>query len=140
MSTSKKTRFLEPSTVYAVNLLVQPLRQRAHCQSLVLATEFEVQPADRTSVGAAIFQFHHIVLTSNRHLHVEAAPHALLDNHAADRAIEVAEDVVQVGTIRIARNERRCCLKPGRSEDSRAAAVTSWTRADLERKSVMQAQ
>jgi hypothetical protein len=56
---------------------------------------------------------------------VETAPHALLDDHAANLAIEVAEDVVQIGAIRIAWDESRGFMELGFSEDGSTAAVTS---------------
>jgi hypothetical protein len=62
---------------------------------------------------------------------VELAPEALLDDHAAHLAIEVAKDVVEIGTPRVAGNGSGFALNIGRREDGSATAVARWTRRSL---------
>lgn len=52
---------------------------------------------------------------------------ALLDHHAANLAVKIAEDVVEAGTRRVTGNTSRIALEVGRGENGGAAAVIGWT-------------
>jgi hypothetical protein len=64
-------------------------------------------------------------------IHVELAPEALLDHDAAHLAIEVAEDVVEIGAPRVAGDSSRFSLTVRRGEDGSATAVARSTRGSL---------
>jgi hypothetical protein len=78
---------LDLSAKHAMNLLIQPLRQLANTKRRVLATKLVLPAISGTSM-----------------VHVEPTSVALLDHHAADLAIEVIEDIVEVSTLCVAGN------------------------------------
>jgi hypothetical protein len=103
---SRKTLILDLSAIHAVDFLIQPLRQLTNTQSRILAAELILPAVGRTAM-----------------VHVKLTRITLLDHHAADLAVEVAEDVVEVGAPRVARNPSTFALEVGRGEDGGAAAV-----------------
>jgi hypothetical protein len=65
------------------------------------------------------------------HLHMKLAPHALLYNHAADFAVEIAKDVVQIRAPSIGGNGSRSALEFRRGEYGSTATITRWSQRAL---------
>jgi hypothetical protein len=61
------------------------------------------------------------------YLHMEAATEAFFNDHAANLAVEVAEDVVQVGAPRVGGNSSRVTLELGSFEDGSTTTVFGRT-------------
>jgi hypothetical protein len=105
-----------------MNILIQPLRKCANGQCQVLATKLILPTACRTAVVTILISVISSILALY-YLHIEAATKAFLNDHAANLAVEVAEDVVQVGAPCIGGDSSRVTLKLGSFEDRSAAAV-----------------
>jgi hypothetical protein len=62
---------------------------------------------------------------------VELAPHALLNDHAANFAVKVAKYVVEIGAPRVGRDSSISALKFWCSEYGGAATIIGWARMGL---------
>lgn len=125
MTMIPRNHHLNLLAVHAMNLLIQPLRQLAHRKCQVLAAKPELAAVGGTAVVATQgISFLFLKLTPAI-LHVELAAEALLDDHAADAAVKVAEDVGEVRTPGVAWDHGRLALSIGLGEDGGALALES---------------
>jgi hypothetical protein len=102
-----------------MNLSIQPLWEGVHNTGPV------VYAITRTSVVAECCQSH-IPTRPWGDLHVDLAPIAPRDGQAADPAIEVAKDVVEIVAVLVGGDGGVVALELGRREDGGAAAVATW--------------
>jgi hypothetical protein len=105
-----------------MNLSIQPPWEGVHNTGSV------VHAITRTPVVAEYCQSH-IPTRPWGHLHVDLALIASRDGEAADPAIEVAKDVVEIVAVLVGGDGGVVALELGRREDSSAAAVATWDRS-----------